>query len=113
MSLRDTIDQAVDEKTFQQAVVDLARTCGWLSYHTLDSRGSVSGFPDLVLARDGQIVFAELKTEHGTLRPEQARWLEALRGVEHECQHAHSDLGGVDTYLWRPSSWDAIVERLR
>src|SRR5262245_2047627 len=49
------------EKRFMQTVIDYARLRGWLVYHALDSRGSAPGFPDLVFARDGDVVFAELK----------------------------------------------------
>jgi len=89
------------EKEFLQQVRDLAKLCGWLTYHTYDSRRSPEGFPDLVLVRGNQIVFTELKSEKGKLRPEQRMWLDALEKV---CN--------VEVYLWRPHNWDEIVERL-
>jgi len=89
------------EKEFLQQVRDLAKLCGWLTYHTYDSRRSPEGFPDLVLVRGNQIVFAELKSEKGSVRPEQRMWLDALEKV---CN--------VEVYLWRPHNWDEIVERL-
>jgi hypothetical protein len=52
-----------------------------------------AGFPDLVLARDGRVIFAELKTERGKPSPAQDRWMLEIRGR-------------YDTslcYLWRPS----------
>jgi hypothetical protein len=48
------------------------------------------------------LVFAELKSERGKLKPEQEAWLEALRQVP-----------GVEVHVWRPSDMDAIAEVLR
>lgn len=92
---------ASPEKDFQQNVIDLARLAGWLHYHTFDSRRSAPGFPDLVLARGRRVIFAELKSERGTLTPEQERWLEALRAAQ-----------GIETYVWRPGDWEEITEVL-
>ena len=41
------------EAQLQEMVVARSKALGWLVYHTYDSRRSASGFPDLVLARDG------------------------------------------------------------
>ncbi|MFX5344387.1 hypothetical protein ABTC63_21370, partial [Acinetobacter baumannii] len=43
-------------------------------------------------------IFAELKTIRGKARREQTVWLTAL---------GHCD--GVETYLWRPNTWNDIV----
>jgi VRR-NUC domain len=93
---------ALREKAFAQAVLDLARWCGWLCYHTFDSRRSVPGFPDLVLVRPPSVVVAELKTDRGRLTPVQRDWLEALT----QCP-------GLEVYVWRPSDWEAIAARLQ
>lgn len=93
--------KAASEAAFQQQVLNLATLYDWASYHTHDSRRSQPGFPDLVLVRDGDLIFAELKTETGRVRPDQARWLAMLENVQ-----------GVDVYLWRPSDFDAINARL-
>ena len=84
----------ISEKRLLAAVRELARVSGWLCYHTHDSRRSEAGFPDLVLARGGRVVFAELKSERGRLRPEQRVWLDALAEAEHE------------VHLWRPADWE-------
>ena len=57
---------------------------------------SKRGFPDLVLARDGVVILAELKTERGTMTPEQKEWWVA--GVGH---------------LWKPRHAAEIIEMLR
>lgn len=91
----------VSEKSFQAQILHLARLAGWRCYHTHDSRHSQKGFPDLVLVRPPEIVFAELKSEDGKLRPEQREWLEAL-----------SRCTGVEARLWRPGMWPEIEETL-
>lgn len=83
------------ERQFQNEVILHAEYRAWMVYHTLDSRGSQPGFPDLVLTRNGVTLFRELKAEHGQVTPAQDRWLSALDGM-----------------VWRPSMWDRIVEEL-
>lgn len=83
------------EDDLLEAIVDLAKTLHWQAYHALPARtgrgyrtamvGDV-GFPDLVLAKRGHLVFAELKGHdaRGTLgkpTPAQLRWLAELSGT--------------------------------
>jgi len=96
------VSEKLSEKHFQAQVVELARLSGWLCYHTHDSRRSVAGFPDLVMVRAPRVVFAELKSQAGRIRPGQGQWLEALGGSE-----------SVEARLWRPSDWPEIEEALR
>lgn len=93
--------RGVSEKAFQSQVLELARLSGWLCYHTFDSRRSAPGFPDLVLVRPPVILFAELKSSGGALRPEQRGWLEALEACP-----------GVAVRLWRPGDWPEVEETL-
>lgn len=100
------------EAAFHKNVVELATMLGWRIHHDRRqdlSIGGDAGFPDLVLARDGRIVFAELKTLKGRLTPAQVGWLEALTG--------HAGFGGQVTsyisgprevYVWRPADIDRI-----
>lgn len=91
----------LSESMFQSQVKSLALTLKWRVYHTFDSRRSDPGFPDLVLVKPPHIIFAELKTDAGRLRPEQKSWLDDL------------DLcPGVETYMWRPKDFDQIVRIL-
>ncbi len=92
---------AVSEKQFQAQILQFADLTGWRCYHAFDSRRSQAGFPDLVLCRPPAIVFAELKSEGGKLRPEQREWLEALGSCR-----------TVGARLWRPSDWPEIEETL-
>lgn len=90
----------MSEKQWQWLVVNLATSLGYLAYHTFDSRRSNPGFPDLVLVGNGKVIYAELKTEKGRVRPEQKKWLKALKS------------NGAEAYLWRPQDYDAVREYL-
>lgn len=93
--------KAMTEAELQAEVIELAKTYGWLHYHTHDSRRSPRGFPDLVLVRNGRLVFAELKKESGQQTPQQREWGRMLREVEMETMRHHCD--AVWVFLWRPS----------
>lgn len=69
----------------------LCKQLGVRYYHPYDSRRTVPGFPDLVLVGTHGLAFRELKSQEGTLRPEQREWGNALRAVGH------------DWDIWRPS----------
>lgn len=89
------------EKELQEHVLLVARTMGYLAYHTHDSRRSTPGFPDLVLvhARKRRVLWRELKTSRGRVSPEQMTWIEALRQA------------GMDAGVWRPADVvDGTVE---
>lgn len=83
------------EAAFQSVVLDIAAWRGWLAYHTRDSRGSRSGFPDLVLVRE-RVVYAELKRDKGKPSLEQIKWISALREADGEA------------YVWFPCDMDEI-----
>ncbi len=89
------------ERELQDAVVELARYSGWMVYHTYDSRRSEPGFPDLVLAKRRRLLFIELKSERGKVRPEQDAWLKTLTEA------------GATAFVWRPQQWaDGTIERI-
>jgi hypothetical protein len=104
------------EAQFQKAVIGFARLNNWRVAHFHDSRRQVgdrlvgdkdaAGFPDLVLARKGRVIFAELKTQIGKLKREQCEWLAELGIGGHLAPHCM-------TFLWRPSDWDEIAAVLR
>lgn len=94
------LPDVMSEAQFQQRIIDYCQLRGLLVFHDNDSRRNRAGFPDLVVAGAHGVIFAELKTETGKLRPEQETWLLKLRAA------------GSTAYLWRPSDWEAIVKRL-
>ncbi len=84
------------EASFQKWVVKTARDCGWLTAHVRDSREqNVTGLPDIVMARAGRVILAELKSETGKTTPAQDVWLAAS-----------------GSHLWRPSMREQIVKEL-
>jgi hypothetical protein len=84
------------EADLQDAVEGEAERWGWLRYHTRVSWKSAGGFPDLVLARGGRVIVAELKGPRGAVEPEQRRWLDELRLCE-----------GIEVYVWTFDEWDS------
>lgn len=104
----------ISERQFKNEVVAFAQTWGWVVHHDLPSQranGSWatavqgdSGFPDLVLVHPGnadekvpaQIIYAELKTQRGTLTAGQQQWLDALTAA------------GQTAVVWRPADIPAI-----
>lgn len=92
---------AIAESVFLRAVMEIALDGGWLVFHDEDSRKNRPGFPDLVMTRAGRIIFAELKSQRGRIRPEQQQWLDELAKAP-----------GAEVFLWRPSDLDSIVQIL-
>jgi hypothetical protein len=92
------------EAQLQACIIAAAQRRSWLVYHTYDSRRSQKGFPDLVLVHAGQkrVLYRELKTQRGSLRPDQKTWLNDLTAV------------GADAAIWRPLDWftQTIAEQL-
>lgn len=82
-------------------IVPLARTLGWLTYWTWNSKHSPSGFPDMALLHPAweRMVFAELKMVGKHPTPAQQEWLDgigALQGIT----------GGlVRRFVWTPADW--------
>lgn len=101
---------AVSEDQLLSAILELAARTGWLAYHVRNSKAGVIqgdvGFPDLVLARRGRVIFAELKREGRDPTWAQQGWLAAL---------ASSEPGAPEAYVWRPVNWldDTIEAVLR
>jgi len=80
----------MSERELDKHVRQLCKDLHLARYHTADSRGSSAGFPDLCIVGNG-VIFAELKSARGTLRPEQCEWRDLLLDA------------GAKWYLWRPA----------
>lgn len=99
---------AISEKDFQRQVTDLAELYGWQWAHFRPAqtargwRTPVSGplgagFPDLVLAKPGRLIFAELKRDGARTAATQDAVLAALQAA------------GGETVVWRPADFDDVV----
>lgn len=96
----------LSEADFQRTVIDLAIISGWRVCHqrpAQTARGwrtaveGHAGLPDLILARDGVVLLAELKRQRQNPTPDQKAWLAAA---------------GSRGRLWRPQDWPEIVSTL-
>ncbi len=97
------------EDDFQKIVIDMAHLYGWIVAHFRPARvirggkgtwetpvaADGKGFPDLVLAKAGRVLFRELQTDKGKASDEQRKWLKATGGK-----------------VWRPKHLDLIKEIL-
>lgn len=91
------------EPQLQLSILDLCRHHRLLAFHIRDSRRNIGvGFPDLVIAGIGGVIFRELKNDTLQPTPEQMTWLGTLAE------------GGADAKLWRPDAWHSyeIAETL-
>jgi hypothetical protein len=90
------------EARFLANVRAYALAHGWKFYHTHYSCKSDEGFPDVVCARAGRLVFLELKSATGKPTEAQMQWLGVL---------AHS-VPGVEVDCFWPEDWPKIQEIL-
>lgn len=99
------------ESQFQSKIVKYAKDHGWLvhatrTHHSAKRRGHhVTGFPDLVLSHpSGHIIFAEVKSDIGTLSHDQQRWMKALWNVEDSLNNAPQ----FRVRVWSPANLQRI-----
>ena len=96
-------------------VLEYAKLRAWRTFHVRAARvknkdgsdgwrtpvqGDGKDFPDLLMLRGTRQVVAELKAEGKRPTPGQTDWLLAFGGVGAEC------------FVWRPHSWEEIMEVL-
>lgn len=96
---------AMSEAEFQQHVEDALKTRGYLYWHVRDPRLMKAGLPDIIAVHPTKlprrVLFFELKTMQGRVKPKQREALAAL-----------ADVYGVDARIIRPSEWPAVLEDL-
>lgn len=111
---RALMNSQISEAAWQAQILELAALNGWTAFHipdalfkALHAQGRAkgyqmpqAGFPDTVLVRPPRLVFAELKSESGSLTNAQKIWLELLRACH------------VEVYCWKPRDWDVAKETL-
>jgi len=95
----------MSEQQFTDAVIELAQYRGWRVAHFRPARTikgwrtavqGDKGFPDLVLARNGVVLFAELKTQRGRVAKDQEKWFDAIGEV----------------FLWRPADLLEVIPQV-
>jgi hypothetical protein len=94
----------ISEDEFTDQVIAVLQLHGWLVVHFRKARKANGGWmtpikgnagsPDIIAAKFGQVLMAELKVGRNKPTPEQSLWL------HHAGKHA---------YLWYPKHWDQIV----
>lgn len=89
------------ESDLQAVIVETAELAGWLVFHDHDARRNPAGLPDLILVKPPRVVFLELKTDTGRIRPAQQVWLDAL---------AQCDT--IASALIRPEHLETVIEYL-
>lgn len=98
----------LSEAAFQRIVIETAQWYRWRVTHfrpvkVREGKWATPlegdpGFPDLALARCGQVILAELKTNRGQPTDDQEKWLTEL---------------GVFGRVWRPRDWPEILRELQ
>jgi hypothetical protein len=91
----------MSEDDLLRTVLDMAQRLGVRAAHFRPAKtdkgwrtpvqGDGKGFPDVVLAGAGGLLFRELKSDRGALSPEQRAWLSTLLGAD------------ADADVWRPT----------
>ena len=95
-----------NEKDLDRNIVTVCNMYGWARYHTFRSQYSPAGFPDLTLTRDGELIFAELKSPKKWPTEDQWCWLYDLQEVAERAEN-------VEVWLLHPEDFDMFVDRLR
>lgn len=112
---RQAVRDAWTEQEFTDAVIALFQEHGWLVHHDRPARTEKgwrtavqgdAGFPDIVAAKDGWVVFAELKSGGGRVTASQDAWLTAI-GVTHNEKYEFTH----EVAVWQPSDW-LVIERI-
>lgn len=80
------------ESELQRLVETHLDRLGYTWFHDNDSRRNRPGLPDIV-AVGRKVLFIELKSDTGALKPDQHKWMYALQ-----------DAGAIYR-LWRPEDW--------
>lgn len=98
------------EDAWQDQVIEVAQLLRWRVAHFRPAKTAQgwrtpvqadgAGFPDLVLVRGPRLIFAELKSDSGRVRPDQQEWLERLAGTS------------AEVYVWRPADVKEMLNAL-
>lgn len=73
--------RSAEERQLQDGLVTVARVCGFMVYHTWDSRRSAPGFPDLICVKGHRMLALEIKQQRGRVSEAQREWIAELGQV--------------------------------
>lgn len=96
--LRKGVHGPMPERVLLAQVREIAKRCGFATYHTHLSKKSEPGFPDVVLLKPPLLLFAELKRQGERPTAAQHAWLTALGQVQQVAAH-----------LWYPADLPQII----
>ena len=113
----------VKEAHFQAALIEAAQLFKWTVWHVSDSRkqaggtlvgdSRTAGLPDLILAHPTHgVMFWELKSDKGTIRPNQTAALTVLAEA-FKAQGTHPDEVSLRVGVRRPADWNQLVQILK
>jgi hypothetical protein len=88
------VHQRISEQQLQNLIFAMCGALRLYVYHTNDSRGSVRGFPDLVIIGE-RVLWRELKSWRRSSQPTREQ-IKVLAGLSH---------AGQDVAIWRPADW--------
>ena len=103
---RLTLLRSLDEAALVAQIIAEAQRAGWLVHHDRPARrrdgayrthiAGDAGFPDLVLAKAGRVLFVEVKAQRWRWQPGQEAWLAATGGR----RVGPDDLDALIAELW-------------
>ena len=106
---RAAMARHMTEDELLQAITDAATYLGWRWHHVRRSDKALQmgspGFPDLVLARNGRVLFLELKGRRAKFRPGQLEWIGATTLIPADER--------VQAFVIRPDNLDFALGLLR
>ena len=107
------VSEQQTESQFSAAVIDYARSAAGApptsGRHAPAGDGghrSKATHTDLICARAGRVVIAELKAARAVTTDDQDAWPDELDSAAHHRP-------GPEVYLWRPVDWPQIEQALR
>ena len=84
----------ISKDALKANILQLAKQNGWMV-------DEYAGFQDAIMVHpDKGVIFAVIKQEKGILRTDQKLWIDRLRAA------------GQDVYVWKPSNWLDIEQRI-
>ena len=113
-SARAVLAKATSEEELLIAITDALTLYQYVWTHTRRSDKAIlmghAGVPDIIAAKSGVVLMAELKAAGEQLTSEQYRWLRAAGWLDVETQWGSSRR--IRPFLWRPADLDAALAEL-